>query len=114
MKKRNKHIDEKVNKSLAFLDNMEKVEASPFFNTRLEARLEKQTDNKSFFSFLFTTQYNLKPVLIGLVLLVNVLSISIFMINTNSASKYSNEISNLLETYAFDQSEYYVLTSNEE
>ena len=114
MKKRNEHIEEKVNKTMEILDNMEKVEASPFFHTRLEAKLENQIAEKSFFSFLFSSQFYLKPVLIGLVLLVNIISISFFVINTNSNSKHTNEISNLLETYAFDQTEYYALTTKDE
>lgn len=114
MNKGNEHIEEKVSKTLAFLDNVKKVEASPFFNTRLEAKLESQLESKSFFSFILTLKYNIKPVFVGIILLINIVSASIFLTNLNIESNHNSEISNLLETYAFDQADYFELTTIEE
>jgi len=114
MKESKEHIIRKVNETLNILDNVEKIEASPFFATRLEGKLESQMNSKSFFSFLFTPQLKLKPALIALIILINVVSISAFLMNSSVRSNHSTEISNLLETYAFDQTDYYLLTTNEE
>lgn len=114
MKNKNEHIEEKVNKALGFLENPEKIEANPFFYTRLEAKLQEQKEKKPFFNALFSVHYNLKPALIGLILIINIISVSILIMNNETSSNRSNEISNLMETYAFDQSDYIVLTSNEE
>ena len=77
MKNDKRNIQEKINKTLDVLDKVEKIETDPFFYTRLSARLEKQ-ESKPGFDWLFETPL-LKPILVGFVLVVNIISISHFV-----------------------------------
>ena len=83
---------EETEKTLALLDTLTKVESSPFFSTKQEARLERYLEaNAKGFSWNVV----LKPALLLLIIAINVL-VSFTYLN-KSKNTYSNRESMIQE-----------------
>ena len=109
-----KDINLEIEETLNLLDQHQKVTAKPFFNTRLEARIEKLEAEKSKLSFSFLKRQYMQPILVSTLILINILTLVITHTSKNfSTDTRENELSNIIEFYELDQTEYYILTSNE-
>jgi hypothetical protein len=80
--KNQQHIEKKIEEALGSMDGIERAEVKPFFFTRLEAKLESETQ-PSFgrFSFLVNMKFNLAMLTV------------VFMFNVASAILISQESS---------------------
>jgi len=109
---KSKNIQSEVEKTLNSLDNWKKIEADPYFYTRLSVRLENRAQPK-LFSWFFDSPI-LRPALIAIALLINVLSVSYLLSSNNNVAK-STDFANLFaEEYMLDQStETYLDLNNE-
>ncbi|MDA3892767.1 MAG: hypothetical protein PF517_13990 [Salinivirgaceae bacterium] len=108
--KKDTNIENEVNKTLNSLDNWQKVETDAFFYTRLSAQLENK-QNTTTFAWLFDTPI-LKPALIAVALLINVLSIG--YIYYGNQSSMGNDFADAFSTeYMLDQSTESYLVINE-
>ena len=97
MKKVKSHIEQRTNETLKLIDSYQKVKASPFFNTRLQARLEKETESKNIFSFAIPI---LKPIVISLIL-INVITLS-FIASDYLFTSHSENIETMSELFYLD------------
>lgn len=112
--KENKNIINKVNETMNLLDNVDKVEANPFFKTQLEGKIENLEAKKSMNISFYFSRLQIKPVLVTLLVVLNLIFISLLVNSTYVNKNQNNEITNLIETYAFDQTEYFSLIENNE
>lgn len=113
MKKEQEHINKKVEETMAYLDKQEAVEAEPFFFTRLEARLAKQDEHIHNPGFFLFKSVQLKPIFVGIILLLNIIAVSVVISNKTTINDHTYEIANLIDSYALDQADYYLLTNEE-
>lgn len=97
-----KRLQEDVEKTLEMMDRMESLEAGPYFYTRLEAKLHSREKEKR--------HWELKPVLLTLLIVINVVSAVFFLvesINTRTGrEEYQTNISTFLEDYSLNRNTY--------
>ena len=110
-----KHIEERINKTLEILDNKNKVTANPFLYTKIQAKLEKSNEPKPILLFDFVERFRLKPILVISILVINILSVSYYMSNSNLLLNNREEnIANMVDLYDMDYSDFYISTSMED
>ena len=112
--KRKEHINEEVRKTLECFDTFEQIEPGPFFAARVQANinaLERQKTGKT--SFL--TVGRLRPALIAVMLVLNLLSAATVMTLFRSKSEQTDSRTQYLaavtEEYALNQNDYYLYLS---
>ena len=112
--KRIKRIEEEIDKTLRCLDEIEEIEASPFFFTRLQARIREQEEEKvSFITRLFGVR-GLRPALLGLVVVLNLVSAAFIWQRVHGRFEdRSQYLSALVEEYSLNVSDNYLLISDE-
>lgn len=94
---KNFDINEEVEKTLGALDHHERVDASPFFYTKLQSKLKKKEEIKqASFSLLNLWQ----PALIVILVIVNIFTISEFTNTNDTQSVYQ-----LANEYGLNSSE---------
>jgi hypothetical protein len=85
-------IMDEIEKTLNSLELIPKHDANPFLYTRLKARIEaeslKQTKHREFLSIL-------KPVALGLILIVNIIT-ALYFFDANANNQSSSSLINLL------------------
>lgn len=113
MKKREK-IQEEVEKTLRCLDEIEQIESSPYFHARLQARIRGMEEEKApFITRLFGVR-GLRPALLGLVVILNLVSTALIWQRTRGRSTdRSQYLSALVEEYSLDSGDTYLFTSDE-
>ncbi len=109
-----KHIEEEVGKTLECFDSFEQIEPGPFFAARVQANieaLERQRTEKT----PFLTVGRLRPALIAVMLVLNLLSAATVMTLFRSRAEQTGERAQYLaavtEEYALNQNDYYLYLS---
>ncbi len=99
---KNKNIQKEVEKTLSSLDDWRKIKTDPYFYTRLSVKIENRGQSKRLVWFFDSPI--LRPALIAIALLVNVLSISYYL-SSNNIDTQSNDLASLFaEEYMLDMS----------
>lgn len=101
-------IEKEIEKTLGSLDSHERVEASPFFYTKLEQRLKKNEEVKE---VSFSIWSLVQPALMAIFIFVNIFTIVRFTENNENqlvnslASDYGINVSenNNVQDYIFDE-----------
>lgn len=104
MKSNKKDIDKKVADTLSSLDDVERAEVSPFFYTRLKARMQKE--EKGFWSLFINPQFSMAVAGVFLLFCLNFY----MMINyegTNGIKE--DEVSAFISDYQIDADYIYEL-----
>ena len=104
MKSNKEDIDKKVADALSSLDDVERAEVSPFFYTRLKARMQKE--EKGFWSLFINPQFSMAVAGVFLLFCLNFY----MMINykgTNGIQE--DEVSALISDYQIDADYIYEL-----
>ena len=104
MKSNKEDIDKKVVDTLSSLDDVERAEVSPFFYTRLKARMQKE--EKGFWSLFINPQFSMAVAGVFLLFCLNFY----MMINyegTNGIQE--DEVSTLISDYQIDADYIYEL-----
>ena len=111
--KTNKDIQEEVEKTMNSLNNWKPVETDAFFFTRLSVRIEKRTQTKSF-NWFFESPI-LRPALITLTLLINILTINYFITYVENTKEESTDLISLFtDEYQLNQSTESYIALNDE
>jgi hypothetical protein len=112
--KREKRIEEEVEKTLRCLDEMDQIESSPYFLARLQARIREMEEEKpSFFTRLFGGR-GLRPALLGLMVVLNLVSTVLIWQRTHGRSTdRSQYLSALVDEYSLKGGDTYLFTSYE-
>ena len=112
--KREKRIEEEVNKTLRCLDEIEAIESSPFFYARLRAKIrEIEEGEATFLARLFGVR-GLRPALLGLVVVLNLVSAAFIWQRVHGRFEdRSQYLSALVEEYSLNVSDNYLLISDE-
>ena len=77
-----KRVREEVEKTMSLLDRMENLEAGPFFYTRVEAKLRSKEREKKIKLPGFLGAGVLKPALLVLLLMINLVSAVFFLVGS--------------------------------
>jgi len=86
---RNRNITEEVEKTLSSLDHFPKLELDPFFVTRVEGRIER-FEQHTFLNWFFEIRW-VKPAILSVFLLINVLTLLKVINNSNSTVQLSQD-----------------------
>ena len=100
--KEEEYLEQNVMKTLQSLDALEDIDAHPFLHTRLQAQIREYEENKERSTYLRFNMRDLRPVLLLLFLVFNILSV-VFTIYYQADLRKDS-----LATFA----EEYVLTQN--
>ena len=105
-----KHIRDEVEKTMSLLDRVEKLEAGPYFYTRVESRLRsREKEEKAKLPGILGVRV-LKPAFLVLLLMINIISAVFFLVeskDTGLADKtYSSQASQLVQEYWPSQDTY--------
>ena len=109
---RKKRIEEEVDKTLESFDTFERIEPSPFFTTRLQARIKEfeQRQERTLSSWFRPSR--LRPALIAVLLVLNLLSavtvIRLFQASRMMTSDREQYLAAVVEEYGLDQNTYYL------
>jgi len=95
------------------LDNWKSIETDPFFYTRLRVRIKNNIESTSF-NWFFDSPL-LRPSLIAIALLINILSINYYLSHTEYFQEQSTDFAAVFnDEYLLDQStESYIVFNNE-
>ena len=97
-------IDKKVADTLSSLDNMERARATPFFYTRLKARM--QMEERGFWSLFANTGFSMAVAGVFLLLCIN----SYVMLNYDvGTGNQQDEVSAFINDYQIDTGNIYEL-----
>lgn len=110
--KTNKDIQAEVEKTLNILNDWKPVETDAFFFTRLSVRIEKRTQAKNYHWFFESPL--LRPALIALTVLINVLTINYFIAFVDTKKESTDLISLFTEEYQLNQSTESYIALNDE
>ena len=114
---RKERIEQEVKKTLEGFDAFKTIEPSPFFYTRLQAKIrtleaQKEAKNSGFFGLKA-----LRPALVVLMLIFNVLSVgtalTLFRENVSQTDDRDQYLTAVVEEYALNQNDYYLYLANE-
>jgi hypothetical protein len=102
---REKRILEEVEKTLNSIDNISKLETNPFLFTRIKARI---VDNSVEQIREGKTGFVLKPAVLILLLVINIVTAVFFFSNSTGqvTSANTNLVESLTEDYQYSQTEY--------
>lgn len=104
MKSNKEDIDKKVADALSSLDDVERAEVSPFFYTRLKARMQKE--EKGFWSLFINPQFSMAVAGVFLLFCLNFY----MMINYKSTNGIKeDEVSAFISDYQIDADYIYEL-----
>lgn len=87
-------VEEEVEKTLSSWDDLERIEANPYFFTRLQQRLANEQSPKQLWSASF-----LRPALLGILLIINVWTVASVL---NSQARYNTTTTATLSDFASD------------
>jgi hypothetical protein len=109
--KTRERIEEEVEKTLRCLDEIEEIEPSPFFSARLQAGIRELEEEKvSFLTRLFGVR-GLRPALLGLMVVLNLVSAVLIWQRTHGRSTdRSQYLSALVEEYSLKGGDTYLST----
>jgi hypothetical protein len=93
---RDARISEEVEKTLRAFDDLPTLEANPFLFTRLQARLAQEGTGKG---WVLAVGFRLKPVVLAIVILLNIVTVVYVLDNPDSASSRDQLISTLRQEY---------------
>lgn len=106
-------IRENVEKTLDMIDRLEAPKAGPYFYTRLEAELRSREKESRGWLPGTLGMGRLRPVLVTLLLLINVISAAFFLVEPNTVpagkagdSEYGDYASVFLEDYSLKKNTY--------
>ena len=106
MRERRKRIDQEVERTLACFDDLETINPSPFFNTRLEAKLESHHKGKELFLIGIFNRVALRPVLIACLIILNVCSsVILFRGDGNQTESRKENLKAFASSYSLIQTE---------
>ena len=115
MKKKDKHIEHEIEKTLNSLNETEKIECSPFFYTRLMGNIEslgKKQEQKIFTPDLINI---LRPSLLILIIILNIITgIYLFDYSSEESQERSEYIESLAKEFSIQQEDYSILNFNRE
>ena len=103
-------IREEVEKTMSLLDQMQNLEADPYFYNRIEARLRSKERERKTKLLAFPVSGVLKPALLLLLLMINLISV-FFLLKGSSETgltgeKYRSRASQLVREYWPSQDTY--------
>ncbi len=98
---RKEELEQNVKKTLQSLDRLENIEAHPFLQTRLQAQIREYKGNKARSTVLRFHKRDLRPALLVMLLLFNILSV-VFTMYYQSDLRESS-LSTFAEEYALTQ-----------
>ncbi|OEK05751.1 hypothetical protein [Roseivirga misakiensis] len=108
--KSEKDIEEKINLTLNSLEGLGKAEASPFFYSKLEARMQDELTS-SIGRFAFIGNLRMSVAVLGLILILNFASL--FLLSSSSQDTFEGEsdISLVSQDYFSGSDDYDYLNS---
>ena len=105
-----KRVQEEVEKTMACLDQMENLEAGPYFYTRVESRMRSKKREEKIKLPGFLGVRVLKPALLLLLLMVNLISVILLLEKSGDTElvedKYRSHASQLAREYWPSQDSY--------
>ena len=105
-----KKVREEVEKTMSLLDRMQNLEAGPYFYTRVQARLHSKERKKKTILSGFPGARVLKPALLLLLLMINLISVFVFLKGPGDTAvvekKYRSYASQLVREYWPSQNTY--------
>jgi hypothetical protein len=105
-------IDQEVQKTLQFLEPMEKVSADPYFYTRLQARLRLQHQQKENRFELFGSRW-WRPALAGMIVILNLTTAAlVYMSNEKSKELNQDTLTTLATEYGLNQDDSDLFSAN--
>lgn len=103
-----KRIEQEVEETMKAMDRLDRLEAGPYFYTRLEARLKSRQKEKTGILPVPGWFRLLKPVMMTLLVLINLVSATYFLIEPGDSSEASGKITESpLYTYVSGVTEEY-------
>jgi len=99
MKKRDKYIENEVEKTLEAFEGVERAKPKPFLFTRLQARLEEKRKGVVKAGFLSPAFKRITVALIILVVAFNIYTATRFIINPTATDTLSNSEQLFVEEY---------------
>jgi hypothetical protein len=104
---RKEHIEAEITRTLRCLDQMERVEGSPFFYARLQARMEKFYDRPEHWYHSLFRRFSLRPALLVLMLALSIISaVAVFHRDEYRSGDRQAKIKAIAEEYSLGQSDY--------
>lgn len=106
MTAKKERIEAEIARTLGCLDEIETIEPSPFFYSRLAAHLESQASIENTFSARFFSMSALKPALIGCFIILNICTAALLSQGTSSKSiSREDSLAALAEEYQLIQTD---------
>lgn len=98
-----KRVREEVEKTMSLLDRMQNLEASPYFYTRIQAKLSSKEREKKTILSGFPGARVLRPAFLLLLLMINLISVFFFLRGSGDTGlvekKYRSYASQLVQEY---------------
>jgi hypothetical protein len=103
-------IEEEVEKTLRLLDEREEVEISPYFSSRLEARIRNVREKRASSARRIFGVHWLRPALVVFLIIINALSdITVFRGGAKRSTDRDEYIVALAREYSVSQDEYNIV-----
>ncbi len=111
---RKKRIEQEVRKTLQCLDEMENIEANPFFYTRLQAKMQGLEAQQGRSARKIFSMAHLRFALLVVLVVINVVSMTVVLKTSQSESSDDRQtnITAFADEYALTQSDTNLFMSN--
>ncbi len=91
----------KVEKTLSSLDRIPDLAVNPFFYTRLRQAISEQESERAGWLYRVTNGYRMLPVAIGLILILNVVTLTVFLqFQQTSRENQTNIVDDVVREYS--------------
>ena len=98
---RKQKIEQEVEKTLQCFDQIDKIEPSPWFSTRLQARIRSLEDRTERPVLPLFTLKVLKPALLALIVFLNLVTMFVVFQRESASTRKSELISSFASEYAY-------------
>lgn len=108
--KAEKDITEKINETLNSLEGLGKAEASPFFYSKLEARMQDELTS-SIGRFAFVGNLKMSMAVLSVIMILNITSLFLLSGSDQESQNLSSDIELISQDYFSDTGDYEYLNS---